>query len=52
MWKVAERLALAEHGMKVLEELDWNEERAATAGQGLVRMRYSEGGKRSSSCQT
>ena len=38
VWKFAEWLGLTEAGMRVSEENEWNEQRAATTGQGIVRM--------------
>ena len=38
VWKFAEWLGLTEAGMRVSEENEWNEQRAATTGQVIVRM--------------
>ena len=35
---MAEGLGLMEAGIRVFEDNDWNEQRAATTGQGIVRM--------------
>jgi hypothetical protein len=35
---LTEGLGVTEAGIKVSEDNDWNEQRAATAGQGIVRM--------------
>jgi hypothetical protein len=35
---LTERLALTEAGIKVFEDVDWNEKRAATTGQGIMRI--------------
>ena len=37
VWKLAEWLGLTEAGIRVSEENEWNEQRAATTGQGIVR---------------
>ena len=40
MWgcfKFTEVLGHTEAGIKVFEDIDWNEQRAATTGQGIVR---------------
>jgi hypothetical protein len=37
VWKLAEGLGLTEAGIRVPEDNDWNEQRAATDGQGTVR---------------
>ena len=37
--KLTERLRLTEAGIKVFEDIDWKEQRAASTGQGTVRMR-------------
>jgi hypothetical protein len=38
VWKLAEWLGLTEAGIRVSEDNEWNEQRAATTGQGIVRM--------------
>jgi hypothetical protein len=38
VWKLEEELGLTEAGIRVSEENDWNEQRAATNGQGIVRI--------------
>ena len=35
--KLTEGLGLTEAGIKVSEDFDWNEQRVATAGQGIMR---------------
>jgi len=35
--KLIEWLGVTEAGIKVFEDVDWNEQRAATTGQGNVR---------------
>jgi hypothetical protein len=38
VWKLAEWLGLTVAGIRVSEENEWTEQRAATNGQGIVRM--------------
>jgi hypothetical protein len=38
IWKFTEGFGLIEAGIKVFEDIDWNGQRAATTGQGIVRM--------------
>jgi len=38
VWKLAEWLGLNEAGIRVSEENDWSEQRAATTGQGIVKV--------------
>jgi hypothetical protein len=36
--QLTERLGLTEADMKMCEDIDWNEQRAATSGQGIMRI--------------
>jgi hypothetical protein len=38
VWNLAEWLGLTEAGARLFEDNVWNEQRAATTGQGIVRM--------------
>ena len=38
VWKLTEWLGLTEPGIRVFEDNDLNEQRAATTGHGIVRM--------------
>ena len=38
VWKLAEWLGVTEAGIRVSEENEWNKQRAATTGQGIVRI--------------
>jgi hypothetical protein len=41
--KLTEGLGLTKTGVKVLVDVGWKEQRAASAGQGIVRMRAGWG---------
>ena len=38
VWKLAEWLGVTEDGVRVFEENEWNDQRAASNGQEIVRM--------------